>query len=214
MPNEAVLFIHGFASSAKAAKADFLRKRFKKLPNVELHVPDFNVTSVDFEHLTVTGMINRLRQYLLDYNLDNTCFIGSSLGALVSLHYAHRFGNVRRLLLLAPLLFYRPFSASKGMLEQWNNEGSIDVFHYAFNENVPLSYNFHLDGLNYARHLPPPAPVHILHGKNDDLVPIQNSREYAENYPDSVKLTELESDHMLHDQFDVIWEHTTSFLLS
>lgn len=97
-----LIYLHGFASSAGGRKPDYLRDRLANWPDVGFHALDFSPTSLDFEYLTITGMINRLRQYILDRELTNFSLIGSSIGGLVALNYAHRFLGVNRLLLLSP----------------------------------------------------------------------------------------------------------------
>ena len=46
------------------------------------------------------------------------------------------------------------------------------------------------------RDLTPPAPITIVHGRGDDVIPIDVSREYAEAHP-GVKLVEVDDDHRL-----------------
>lgn len=208
-----ILHLHGFASSGHSAKALYLRQRLEEIPGVEFLSMDFNPTRGDFEFLTVTGMINRLRQYILDRELGNVNISASSLGCLVALHYARRFGGVRNLLLLAPVLSYRALPFPDELFSLWEREGSITVPHFGFKEDLLLRYDFHRDGLAYAEQIPPPVPLMIMHGKDDATIRIQNSREYAAAYPDRVALVELDSDHALLDCLDVIGRHAASFLV-
>lgn len=209
-----ILHLHGFASSARSAKALFLKDKFQQVPGIRFFVPDFNPTQKDFESLTITGMISRLRQYVLENNLKNISLVGSSLGGLVGLHYARRFGGVRRLLLLAPVLSYTSVPVNGKVLDQWDREGTIEVFHYGFQQALALRYDFHRDGLCYGDLVAPPAPVRILHGRHDSTVPLSNSEVYAAQYPDSVSLVTLESDHGLLNSLEVVWESARSFLIS
>ncbi len=101
-----VMYLHGFCSSAKSTKADFLAQHLAGLPDVQVEAFDFNPTPVDFEYMTVTGCIDRLRQYLLERTSEDICFVGSSLGGLVALHYASRYPGVAGMLLLAPAISY------------------------------------------------------------------------------------------------------------
>ena len=212
MPKETVLHLHGFASSAYSTKAQYLGERFRKLPQIRFLVPDFNPTPSDFKYLTITGMINRLRQYILDQDIDTFSMTGSSMGCLVALHYAQRFDGVKNLLLLAPLLSYDSLPMNGEMLAKWEREGATEVFHYGFNEKVPLRYDFHLDGLSYHEQVPPPVPIRIIHGKNDETIPLEHSKKYAATYPDMVTMKEIDSDHMLLDHLDFIWEQVASTL--
>lgn len=214
MSKEIVLHLHGFASSAYSAKARYLGERFREFPQVRFLVPDFNPAPSDFQYLTITGMINRLRQYILDREIQNFSMIGSSMGCLVALHYARRFGGVESLLLLAPLLSYSSLPMDGKMLAEWEREGTTGVFHYGFNEKVPLRYDFHLDGLRYHEQIPSPVPVRIIHGKKDEIIPLEQSRKYAARYPDMVTMKEVDSDHTLLDHLDFIWEEVESILNS
>lgn len=207
MDKKGIIHLHGFASSARSTKARYLAERFRKFPEVEFLVPDFNPTPRDFEYMTVTGMINRLRQYVLDRGLTEMSLTGSSLGGLVALHYAHRFGGVRQMLLLAPLLSYRGLPLNSETLSHWEREGAVEISHYGFAGKIPLRYDFHIDGLRYSEVLEPAAEIRILHGINDEVVPVENSRDYASKFPGMVTLTELPSDHGLLDQTEEIWKH-------
>ena len=208
-----VLYLHGFASSGYGTKAEYFRGRFGDVPEVEFGALDFNPTPADFEYLTVTGMVNRLRQYVLDREMGSLCFIASSLGALVGLNYGHRFGGVDRMLLLAPALSWSSLGLAEEDLRRWEDAGVAPVFHYAFEEELPLRYGFQMDGLRYRQTVPPSAPAMIVHGVDDDVVPIGNSRDYAAAFPDRVRLVEVDSGHRLNDRLGVIWEYVVSFLL-
>ncbi|MHB8881869.1 MAG: YqiA/YcfP family alpha/beta fold hydrolase [Thermodesulfovibrionales bacterium] len=212
MTKETILHLHGFASSGNSAKALYLRERFGGMSGVEFLTPDFNPTPRDFEFLTVTGMINRLRQYILDRSIGNVSISASSLGCLVALHYARRFGGVKKLLLLAPVLSFSALSFPQDSLAQWKRDGTITIPHYGFKADLRLRYDFCQDGLAYLEQVPPPALMRILHGKNDATIPIQNSRDYAAAHPHAVSLTELDSDHALLNCLDVIAEQADSFL--
>jgi uncharacterized protein len=212
MEKTTVLFLHGFASSGRSTKAQFFRAKFSALPQVEFHAFDFNPTPRDFEYMTITGLINRLRQYLLDHDRGNVRIIGSSMGALVGLHYARRFEGVEKMLLLAPALFYFSGGLDEAALERWEKEGVRYVLHYAFKEEVPIRYDHHVDGLCF-KPVPPPAPITIIHGRNDTVIPVDISRKYAADFPDRVRLFEIESDHQINDRLEFLWEHVERFVV-
>jgi pimeloyl-ACP methyl ester carboxylesterase len=212
MEKKTILFLHGFASSGQSTKAQFFREKFSALPQVEFHAFDFNPTPKDFEYMTITGLINRLRQYLLDHDQSNVRIIGSSMGALVGLHYARRFGGVERMLLLAPALFYFSGGLDEKELERWEKEGVRKVLHYAFQEEIPIRYDHHIDGL-YFKPVPPPTSITIVHGRNDAVIPIDNSRKYAADFPDQIQLFEVDSDHQLNDRLESLWEHVQRFIM-
>jgi hypothetical protein len=208
-----ILYLHGFLSSAQSTKARFLRERFEPLSGVTFRAIDFNPTPRDFETMTTTGQINRLRQYVLDHNLDDVSLVGSSFGGLIGLNYAHRFGGVARMLLLAPAVVWLSGGLSEQELRQWEQADRAPLFHPAFDREVPIRYDLQLDGLRYLEPVPPPAPTVIIHGRHDETVPIADSRAYAAKYPDDVRLMEVDADHDLNPHLDLIWDYVQSFLL-
>jgi pimeloyl-ACP methyl ester carboxylesterase len=212
-----ILYLHGFLSSAQSTKARFLSEHLAGLPGTTFHAIDFNPTPRDFETMTTTGQINRLRQFVLDRALDNLGLVGSSFGGLIALHYAHRFGQrlgaVARMLLLAPAVVWLSGGLSEQELRRWEEAGVAPLYHPAFDREVPIRYDLHLDGLRYLEPAPPAAPTLIIHGRQDQTVPIAHSRAYAADHPDAVRLIEVDADHDLNPHLDLIWEHVQSFLL-
>ncbi len=206
MQSKTILFLHGFVSSSQGNKARFLREKCAVLPHVDFHAFDFNPTPADFEYMTITGLINRLRQYILDHQLETLYLIASSLGGLIALNYAHRYGGVTKMLLLAPVLRYRPKQLPATILRAWEQSGTRSLQHYAFKKETPLRYAHHPDGLHYIEPVPPAAPATIIHGRNDSLVPIADSRRYATQFAKQVTLIEVDSDHRLRDQLEFIWQ--------
>jgi pimeloyl-ACP methyl ester carboxylesterase len=208
-----VVYLHGLASSARSAKGQFLARKLAAYPQVEFQAIEFNPTPEDFEYMTVTGMINRLRHHLWGRRRGEVSLIGSSLGALVGLNYARRFGGVSKMLLLAPALAFSAGSLSDKELERWEREGVALIFHYGFSKEVPVRYDFLLDGSRYRTPVPPVAPTLIIHGGRDEVIPVGKSREYAARY-EGVRLVEVDSDHRLGDQMPFIWEQVRLFLLT
>jgi len=208
-----ILFLHGYTSSGQYTKARYFRGKVKAFPQVEFHAIDFNPTPTDFEYVTTTGRINRLRQYTLDHFMGNVSIIGSSYGGLIALHYAHRFGGVEKMLLLAPGLTWLSGGLSEKELEQWEKAGAAPFLHKAFGKEVPIRYDLQVDGLRYLEPVPPASPTIIIHGHNDKTVPIEPSRAYAANFPDRVHLIEVNADHNLNGHLELIWEYVKSFLL-
>jgi pimeloyl-ACP methyl ester carboxylesterase len=164
--------------------------------------------------MTTTGLINRLRQYVLDRDLGAFSIIGSSYGGLIAVRYALRFGGVDRMLLLAPGLRWLSGGLPEEELEGWRKAGAIPVSHYAFEEMIPVRYDLQVDGLRYLDVVPPPTPVRIIHGAHDTTVPTDDSRAYAAEYPQLVQLIEVDADHDLNDHLDLVWQHVESYLLN
>ena len=89
------------------------------------------------------------------------------------------------------------------------------VYHYGEKRSLPLSYEFILDAAQYRdeqRKLRP-IPTLILHGCQDEVIPIQASRDFARERP-WVELIELDSDHALGNVLPEIWSAIRVFCQS
>ena len=208
-----ILLLHGFASSSGSRKAQFFAERFAAIAEVDFRAYEFNPTPADFSRMTISGMIDDLRHSLEEQQPPVASFIGSSMGALVALHVARQYSRVDRMLLIAPALSYRPLQITARDLEEWKGSGALPVWHYGFERTLPLHYEYHLDGLQYAEQIAPPTPVTIVHGGRDDTVPIELSRAYSAKYSGQVQLIELDTDHPMNDRLEEIWGIAQRFLL-
>lgn len=214
-----MIFCHGFASSGRGTKGAFLREHFADVQHVQFEAIDFAPTPTDFHHMTITGMIARLRQFVIERAPNRLCLVGSSMGGLVAVNYANRyaretsFGGVSKLLLLAPLLSYRPGRLAPSGIEVWRRRGTIPVFHFAFGVEVELGYGLELDGARYDVPPKPVCPTRIIHGSDDDVAPVTASRSFASQHPDLVSLREVEGGHDINGHLDLIWREVVQFFL-
>ena len=205
----AYIYLHGFASSPRSSKANYLSDRFAEI-GLKLQVLDLN--QGNFTRLTLTRQIAQTVAALPPPSIPVT-LIGSSFGALTSAWVAQQFQV--ELVLLAPAFGFPQSWYAKlepAQIEQWRRTGYLSVYHYGENKQIPLHYQFLEDANNYPIFgLKRSCPTLIIHGVNDEIVPIQVSRDYA-NRHSQVKLIELDSDHGLNDKQDSIWQLTQDFL--
>lgn len=206
------IYLHGFASSPKSVKVQYLRERFATL-QIDLKVPDLN--QGDFSQLTMT---RQLRQVEAEFpsNTVPVTVIGSSFGGLTAAWLGQQL-QVQRLVLLAPAFqflsqWYRALGEEK--LKRWQAEQYLMVYHYGEKRSLPLSYEFILDAAQYRdEQLLRPIPTLILHGCQDEVIPIQASRDFARERP-WVELIELDSDHALGNVLPEIWSAIRVFCQS
>jgi uncharacterized protein len=196
------LYLHGFASGANSRKANFFLDRYGQ-KGVQLVVPDFNAGG--FTDFTISRQLAQAASYLTD---EPVTLIGSSLGGWVSLLLAEKYPQIERLILLAPALgFPQPWLSrlDPAALETWQMEGSWPVYHYIEKQQIPLAYNFVLDAQQYLQtEFQRSLPTLLFHGINDEVVPIELSRQYASDRS-TVTLHELDSDHGLGNVLPQIW---------
>ncbi|MBW4624288.1 MAG: alpha/beta hydrolase [Brasilonema octagenarum HA4186-MV1] len=199
------IYLHGFASSPDSAKAKYIRTCFAQA-NIKLKIPDLNAD--DFSHLTIT---RQLSQIASEFNHDSTpvTLIGSSLGGLSAAHLGQQYPQVQRLVLLAPafgfLCHWLPKLGDEA-IQRWQKERYLMVYHYGEQKQLPLSYDFVTDASQYKEEtLQRPIPTLILHGRDDEVIPIQASHDFAQKRP-WVELIELDSDHGLGNVMAEIWQ--------
>ena len=199
------IYLHGFASSPNSAKARDIGDRFVKI-QTKLKIPDLNAG--DFSQLTITRQIT---QVAADFSNDSTpvTLIGSSLGGLTAAHLGQQYLQVERLVLLAPAFGFLSHWLPKlgdEEIQHWQQEKYIMVYHYGEERSIPLSYDFVIDAAQYQeKFLQRSIPTLILHGKKDEVIPIEASRDFA-RCRSWVELVELDSDHTLGDVMEKIWQ--------
>lgn len=191
----------------------------KSIGKVEFDIYDYIPDQDSFTNLQTSSILKKLHSYIEIKFSEGVILCGSSFGGFLSLYYAALFPqNVIKLILIAPALRFSASSITK-LLEitpnEWESTGFALLKHYRYNQMVPLAFSFYTDILNN----PPPdfytmnitIPTTIIHGINDEVVPISWSKEYLESKT-NVILHELEGDHQLLDQKEMIWSIITRVL--
>lgn len=210
-----VIYLHGFASSAKSSKAGYLTARLRQ-HDIPLYTPDFNLP--EFSTLTVTRMVGQVLEAIdaLD-GAAPVVLIGSSLGAFVAVQVAlARSGRVSRLVLLAPALDFggnRMRDLGDRGLDEWQRTGQLNVFHYAFGRTMPVGYELYDDARRYdcaAADLQ--MPILVFQGEHDTAVEPASVERWAACRP-NVELHLLDDDHQLGASLDTIWRETERFLM-
>lgn len=210
MDESTYIYLHGLASSPDSFKAQYLKGRFFE-QQIDLKIPDLD--RGDFYRLTLSRQIQQVSSDINKFQSPVT-LIGSSLGGLTAAWVAERSPQVKRLILLAPAFGFLSHwlkQLGERQVKQWQTTGELQVYHYAAKRLLPLSYEFIRDGQQYAiESLQRAIPTLILHGKRDEVVPIESSRSYARQRP-WVELIELDSEHGLTDMMSFIWERIQQF---
>ncbi|MEY3867437.1 MAG: hypothetical protein RLZZ338_1328 [Cyanobacteriota bacterium] len=200
------IYLHGFASGPESFKAQYLRDRVSEL-SLNLDIPNLN--NGDFSHLTLTRQLHQVEALLPPLkSLVRVTIIGSSFGGLTAAWLAQRQECISRIVLLAPAFqfvsHWLPLLGSQ-QVTKWQNDGYLSVYHHIEKCDLPLHYQFVTDMINYPEEqLIRPIPTLILHGKDDEVIPLQASRDFARDRP-WVTLQELDSDHGLGNVLPDIW---------
>lgn len=197
------LYLHGFASGPQSRKAKYLCDRIQSL-GFNLQIPDLNQN--DFLHLTLSRQIEQVHQILS--TAAPWTIIGSSFGGLTAAWIAQQQPAVQQLILLAPafgfLNHWLPI-LGEAQRQQWQEQGTLAVYHHSAQQALPLRYQF-LEDLSTYRddELQNPVPTLILHGTKDATIPLAASEKYVAQRP-WARLIPLETDHAMTDTLEQIW---------
>jgi hypothetical protein len=205
------VYLHGFGSSPNSGKARYLAGKFQEL-RLQLDVPDLNLG--DFTSMT----ISRVLAHLQAVYAEPVSVIGSSLGGYIGLLWAQQSLLVQKLLLLAPAIaFPRAIAEWLGnqAIQQWQELGYYEFWHYETQKPIPLSYEFFKDAQSYTdQQFDRAVPTVILHGRRDEVVPVQVSENFAQSRP-YVDLHLVDSDHSLGDSptLNYLWQLVSERIL-
>lgn len=201
------LYLHGFASGPRSTKGVAFEEYFApkgiRIERLDLRVPSF-------PQLRLSAMIDRVRGELA----DDTVLIGSSLGGLCAARVADGEPRVKALVLLAPAfrLAERWRTQLGPAFEDWRQTGWRQVTDYTTGQPARIDFGFFEDVARVDRGWPRlHCPTLILHGRRDETVPIDTSRELATANP-SVKLVELDDGHELTASIPALLAETDVFL--
>jgi len=212
-----VVYLHGFASSAKSTKAAFFAARLVE-HGIPVHTPDFN--EPDFSTLTITRMIRQVAELIGELPPGPITLIGSSLGGFVAvqtalLQAASGGRAIDRLVLLAPALDFsgnRTRDLGDRGLAEWESTGELNVFHYGYGRLIPVHYGLYSDACGYdCINAALAMPILIFQGKRDTAVDPASVESWARPRP-NVELHLLDDDHQLGSSLDYMWREVRRFL--
>jgi len=189
-----LVYLHGFASGPQGAKSGHCRQ-WCAARNIPFHAPDLNLP--DFEHLTITAQVTAVTA-LLRAMPEPPVVMGSSMGGLVAAAASHLGAPMARLILLAPAFGFARRRLAEPRWAGYRKRGTMPAYHYALGRWLTLGPELLAD-------LPQwqvddrwqlALPVAILHGRQDEAVPLAESEAFAARHPAAV-LRVMEDDHGL-----------------
>jgi pimeloyl-ACP methyl ester carboxylesterase len=207
-----VVYLHGFASSARSSKAAFFAAKLAG-HGVALETPDLN--EPDFSTLTVSRMVAQVGE-AIDAAEGPVTLIGSSLGAFVAVQAAQQQASrVHRLILLAPALDFggnRMRELAGVGLANWKTTNKLDVFHYGYGRVIPVHYDLYSDASRYdAFNATLTLPIQVFQGRRDAAVDPEGVERWSKARP-NVELHMLDDDHQLLGSLEYIWKEMARFL--
>jgi hypothetical protein len=202
-----ILYLPGFASGPSSTKAVAYADHFAARGHV---VERLDLRKPSFEHLRLSAMIAHVRETLR----GPAVLIGSSLGGLTAARVAEVDDRVKAVVLLAPAfrLANRWQQQLGAEWDEWQRTGWREVYDYTTNASAKVDFGFIEDILTYGRELPKlTVPALVMHGTQDETVPVDYSRELAKDRP-NVELIELADGHQLLASIPRLLAETDRFL--
>jgi uncharacterized protein len=216
MTSPRFLYLHGFASSSRSAKAEafvaWAERHGLDMEALDLRLPTF-------ETLSFAAITRAVTKAIDDAGGPNArvALVGSSLGGLAASRVAASDARVCAIFAMAPA-----FALAKRWRERlgerafdaWRTEGSLEVDDWASGLRSRVHFDFVAELERIDAELGPfpdvRVPVRIVHGVHDDVVDIALSREWARDKR-HIKLVEVDDGHPLTASLPRVLDEATDF---
>lgn len=219
IPTKHITYLHGLGSGPRSKKGVLVQEYFTAR-GYTVSLPSISVPSL--ESLSPLQAIELVRQEIVSRRGQALVLMGSSFGAFVAVHALSRLSraeqcHVQRVVLLAPV--FDPFDPRSGLLtpereQEWRKRGSAPVLNLETDKEVQVSYKF-VEELRTidSRTIKLPMPVFIMHGIEDEVVPVSQSELFASTRS-GVTLELVHDTHQLLGDPQKMLESIQHFLLS
>lgn len=212
--NNYIAYLHGFASGPRSRKGVYLQRQWARR-GVPLFLPDLNRPS--FANLSATRALEGLdHMYEASGAMANGArfdLIGSSWGGFLAARWAElNPERVGRLVLLCPGFgLNRRWAAlySEDAMRAWRETGFLPARDGA-GRPVSLHHHFYTDMAAHPEAPEVPCPTLILHGRRDEVVPLESSEAYASVRP-HVTLEVIDDDHPMGASKALVAERAWAF---
>lgn len=210
MPDHRFAYLHGFASGPLSKKGQHLARAFEAR-GVSLELPDLNCPS--FAELSQEAALAALDAMAEDGPDAPFRLVGSSFGGWLAARWAELHpARVDRLVLLCPgfeLSTRWPVLVGEENMRRWQAEGALEMEDGA-GVSAPVHWAFYEESLRQPGRPGVPCPTLVIHGRRDEVVPIETSRSYVAEHPHAT-LLELDDDHALVASLDRITDEIVRF---
>ena len=208
------LYLHGFASGPESSKGMALSEHYARQG---IQLQRLNLRQPSLEHLRLSAMLRTVRE-AMGGERERAVLFGSSLGGLTACRVAEEDARVCALVLLAPALRgmeqMRRRVGPQGM-RRWEETGWIELEDYAEKRMARVDFGFvqDLEAIDSRGGGWPDVrvPTLIIHGRQDDTVDIEASRQWARGKR-HVRLIEVDDGHELVASLGRIAAEADSFL--
>lgn len=205
-------YLHGFASSPASFKGTHMARAFSRRG---LHLELLDLNQPSFSRLTFSNALAEVDRWYASIAPAPVVLMGSSMGGYLSALWAQLHPEaVRRLVLLCPAFDLHERWEDRlgpGSMNTWRDTGEW-MFEDGAGEPTPVHWGLVEDALQWPARPEVPCPTLIVHGAQDDVVPVDSSRRYRQARPTRVTLLEVEDDHALKRSMDQVERASVQFL--
>jgi pimeloyl-ACP methyl ester carboxylesterase len=206
------LYLHGFASGPQSTKGVALANHYAK-KGIALERLDLRRPSL--ERLRFGAMMETVRA-AIGGERDRAIVFGSSLGGLTAARVAEQDARVCALVLLAPAFRMAErwrLRLGEAAWQRWEETGWLEIEDYADKRrSARVDFEFVRELAALDSGWPDVrVPVLIVHGRADDVVAIDLSREWARGKR-WVRLVEVDDGHELVQSIPRIASEADGFL--
>ncbi|RLJ70806.1 hypothetical protein BCF55_1089 [Hydrogenivirga caldilitoris] len=210
-PEKLWIHLHGFATNVLGSKIEFARNYFRRTKAYSFFAMD-----MDYEKHTTTEVLIVLEAIVLGFSerYKHITLCGSSHGAYIATNYIRfrKLGNIKGLLLLAPSfetlsLIVKELGEEK--VKRWL-EGKETLRFKEQDLEIEVRQDFATDIIRNGYEIlqgnevrfpeEPPVDIVIVHGEEDEVVPIERTRLFVEHVRVN-RFLEVEDDHQLSKSF-------------
>ena len=218
-----VIYCHGYRSTKESGKVKPLAEKLTS-KNISLFAFDFSgrgESDGKFEDTTITQYIDDLKYAIghISKLTDKLGIIGNSLGGLVSLQETAKNKRIKVLALLSPVSYF-PTKKKNGFtpnnIKEWKKKRYTFTKSERFGK-MKINYSYYKDGLkygNYSVYEDIKIPVLIIHGTNDESVPISYSEKLIKHIKNHkfIALKRADHNYTKKKDFDKVIDETSKFI--
>lgn len=201
-----ILMVHGHSSSKYTKNFVTLTDHFneKNISSFRIDLYGHGESEGKFEDCTISEAVDDILQaieFLNKQGYKKIGLLGSSFGGISSIMAASKTKDIFLLALKSPVSNYEEkYMKDQGpqFLAAWKNKGYRD-YSTTKHDNLKLNYSFYEDALKNDGYKAAPhimVPTLIIHGDEDEAVPVEQSIKIAKLIPDCTFEIVKGSDHV------------------
>jgi alpha/beta superfamily hydrolase len=188
-----VIFVHGHSSSKNTKNFIRLTEMLDKagVSTFRIDIHGHGESGGDFSETTVSEAVDDILQaieYIKGLEYRKIGLLGSSFGGIASIITASKSKDLSFLILKSPVSNYKDKYndlEGKKFVNDWKNKGERD-YDASEGKILKLKYLFYEDAIRYDGYKVAPAiliPILIVHGDEDEAVPVEQSIKIASLFP-------------------------------